>query len=104
MPNQLYAILKRDTIETIQFDGSFQAHLDTAHLLPAESNHQLNTTTSPISQFNNSTSFISLHKRKPMKDSGSTTKPFSYLYTIIQLVLYLYLMQNVDNLVTTPQL
>ena len=98
LPNQSYAILKQDTIETIRFDGSFQAHLDTVHLLTTKSNLRLDTKTSPISnvitnetQANNTTSFISLNKRGPIKGFGSTVKPFSYLYEIIQLVLVFHL-------------
>ena len=92
-------MLKQDTIETVQFDGSFQAHLDTIHLLPTRSNLQLHITATPADNLTisekqavNSTSFISLHKRgATVKSDGGKAKPFLYLYTIFQCVISMIL-------------
>ena len=93
-PNQLYAILKQDTIETIQFDGSFQAHLDTVDIMPTKSGLQLYTTATPIEKLTindtravNSTTFTGLHKQKAtVKSHDDTVKPCSSLYIMFQLV------------------
>ena len=104
-PNLAYTRLKKSTIENIQFDGFFQAHLDTTPFLLAQNDLERTPTAKPVlklvsnkhqpqtrnsitiqqfsnKQTRNSTYSISLNETGPAKSFALKAKECSCFYAI----------------------